>query len=115
MMEWVGSEMKRIQAGGYCRNVTGIAGNYLVPRACLMNMAIFIQSCFPNGEIGFHGRNIFHSDFMIRPCILLNVYRDKNDYREYDLAYIQTFAGKERRDGIGERCVYHDVSLKNGD
>lgn len=52
---------------------------------------------------------------MIRPCILLNVYRDKNDYREYDLAYIQTFAGKERRDGIGERCVYHDVSLKNGD
>lgn len=46
MMEWVGSEMKRIQAGGYCRNVTGIAGNYLVPRACLMNMAIFIQKLF---------------------------------------------------------------------
>ena len=46
MMEWVGSEMKRIQAGGYCRNVTGIEGNYLVPRACLMNMAIFIQKLF---------------------------------------------------------------------
>lgn len=73
---------------------------------------IYPKAVFPNGEIGFHGRNIFHSDFMIRPCILLNVYRDKNDYREYDLAYIQTFAGKERRDGIGERCVYHDVSLK---
>ena len=73
---------------------------------------IYPKAVFPNGEIGFHGRNIFHSDFMIRPCILLNVYRDKNDYREYDLAYIQTFAGKELRDGIGERCVYHDVSLK---
>ena len=38
---------------------------------------IYPKAVFPNGEIGFHGRNIFHSDFMIRPCILLNVYRDK--------------------------------------
>lgn len=38
--------------------------------------------------------NIFHSDFVIRPCILMNISKDKNDYLEYDLTYIQKFAGK---------------------
>ena len=48
MMEWVGSEMKRIQAGGYCRNVTGIAGNYLVASGMPYEIwsNIYPKSCF---------------------------------------------------------------------
>ena len=30
---------------------------------------IYPKAVFPDGKIGFHGRNIYHSDFTIRPCI----------------------------------------------
>ena len=34
---------------------------------------IYPKAVFENGEAGYHGRNAFHSDFTIRPCILYAV------------------------------------------
>lgn len=31
--------------------------------------SIYPKAVFPNGEIQFHGRNVLHGDFTIRPCI----------------------------------------------
>ncbi len=31
------------------------------------------QAVFPNGEIHYHGRNVYHKDWTIRPCILLDL------------------------------------------
>lgn len=36
----------------------------------------------------------------------------ENNYRVYNLEYIQSFAGKKQKYGIGERYAYHDISLK---
>ena len=33
---------------------------------------IYPKAVFQNGDIQYHGRNVFHSDFTIRPCILIN-------------------------------------------
>ena len=38
---------------------------------------IYPKAVFQNGEIEFHSRNCYHSDFTIRPCILYRL--DEND------------------------------------
>lgn len=68
---------------------------------------IYPKAVFHNGDIQFHGRNIGHSDFTIRPCIMIKA-SDSFKYKKYNLDYIKSFTGKERTYAVGERYVYHD-------
>lgn len=38
-----------------------------------MHTMIYPKAVFHDGEIRFHGRNIYHRDFTVRPCILLKM------------------------------------------
>ena len=40
---------------------------------------IYPKAVWPNGEIQYHGRNGYHGDFTIRPCILI----DLKQYKKY--------------------------------
>ncbi len=41
--------------------------------------SIYPKAVFQEGEIHFHGRNIYHKDFALRPCVLI----DLSCYEEY--------------------------------
>lgn len=36
------------------------------------NVAIYPKAVFQNGDIQYHSRNVYHNDFTIRPCILID-------------------------------------------
>ncbi len=41
--------------------------------------SIYPKAVWPEGEIQFHGRNIYHADFALRPCVLIDLFR----YEQY--------------------------------
>lgn len=43
------------------------------------NVAIYPKAVFQNGDIQYHSRNVYHNDFTIRPCILI----DRIKYHSY--------------------------------
>lgn len=43
---------------------------------------IYPKAVWPNGEIQYHSRNGYHSDFTIRPCILINLDQYKKHFGE---------------------------------
>lgn len=47
--------------------------------------SIYPKAVWPNGEIQFHGRNGYHSDFTIRPCIQIDLVKYKKHLeKEYN-------------------------------
>ncbi len=83
------------------------------------NVLIYPKAVMPDGEIQFHGRNIYHGDFMIRPSILVKtdgmekyIYtvpkQKAAEYKTYSLAYIQKYEGKVRENRPGGRSAIHD-------
>lgn len=48
---------------------------WLLPEEEGTREPIYPKAVWPNGEIQFHGRNIYHGDFTIRPCILIDLER----------------------------------------
>lgn len=84
------------------------------------------KAVWPNGEIQYHGRNIYHQDFTIRPCIMVKL---TEEFRKgchlmpgeagliwtgeaYSLEYIKSYHNFEMERKPGGRTAVYDSSLK---
>lgn len=54
---------------------------------------IYPKAIFQNGEIQYHGRNIFHGDFTIRPCILINCEKYLSMREKEEIRYFRLTSG----------------------
>jgi len=70
------------------------------------------QAVWPNGELQYHGRNIYHGDFGVRPCIMI----DLEAYYRYHKNKLEKKAG-EKKDKIYPKYYgprYYKIKVENG-
>ena len=70
------------------------------------------QAVWPNGEIQYHGRNIYHGDFGVRPCIMI----DLEAYYHYHNNKLEKKA-KEKQDKIYPKYCgprYYKMKVEHG-
>lgn len=96
---------------------------------------IFPKAVFQSGDIQYHGRNVYHEDFTLRPCILVDCEKfksiqgnqmrspadlDKNHATKakesggvaYSLEYMMSWENQIMEKRPGGRSSTHDVSLQ---
>ena len=60
---------------GWSEDTKENCGWWLLPEEnayAMQDGSIYPKAVFPTGDTQFHGRNIYHRDFTIRPCIQIN-------------------------------------------